>query len=112
MIKDDFRHEIGSSKVYDSATKESLVELFLALCELAASLTKLIMVVYPIGGIVESGALNKEMTDQTVEQIESCKSSLNTWFEKAAVEFPTLVGLGNTHASIVLYTNLMYIYYQ
>ncbi|KAH6668929.1 fungal-specific transcription factor domain-containing protein [Halenospora varia] len=112
LTKEDFESEIGRSKVYSSCTKSSLVELFLALCSLAVSLTEVIMTIYPLNGSFDSRLLDEQNTDQTFDRIRSCQSNLSLWFEKATTEFPTPAGIGDAHESIILYTNLMYMYYH
>lgn len=42
LTKGDFANEVDRSKVYDAATKDSLVELLITLCDLAVSLTDMI----------------------------------------------------------------------
>jgi len=109
LCKEDFVSEIERSKVYSATTKLSLVEIFLALCALAVSLTEVIMVVYPSNKL---GSLDEVNANRVSGSIESCKYNLYLWFEKTTPEFPTPAGLGDTHESVILYTNLMYVYYH
>lgn len=112
LTKDDFENEIGRSKVYSSCTKNSLVDIFLALCSLAVSLTEVIMTVYPTNESIDSVLLDEHKVGQTFDRIESSKLALNLWFDKATTEFLTPAAIGNLHESTTLYTNLMYMYYQ
>ena len=48
LLIDDLSDEIESSQVYDPETKEMLCKIMTSLCRLAASLTNLIMTLYPL----------------------------------------------------------------
>lgn len=108
---DDLEGERDNSRVYDSKTKHSLAELLVTLCELAVILTDIIMIVYPV-----SETPLTTMTEMALSQlrvrIERCKSDLAHWYDCVSVRFPTPAGLGDAHESLILFTNLMYIYYQ
>jgi hypothetical protein len=52
-----------------------------------------------------------ENQKQIEESIKFCEIGLNAWFDKATIQFPTPAGIINPEKSLVLYTNLMYIYY-
>jgi hypothetical protein len=112
LTKEDFENEIQKSKVYDAATKSSLVELFLTLCNLAVALTDILMVVYPLSESPESNLPDDMGVELALHRVSTCKALLNSWFETASLTFPTPAGLGDTHESVILYTNLMYMYYQ
>jgi len=112
LTREDFQSEIVRSKVYSVSAKTSLTDLFLTLCSLAVSLTGVIMTAYPLNGSLNSRSLDENKTEHTTDRIEACKFTMGRWFEKATTEFPTPAGIGDVHESIVLYTNLMYIYYQ
>jgi hypothetical protein len=107
----DFNDEIDHSKVYDPATKRSLAEVLAVLCQLAVTLTDIIMVVYPVSEAPVT-TMDKMALSRMRSRIERCKSDLAQWFDGASVHFPTPAGLGNTSKALVLFTNLMYIYYQ
>lgn len=106
MVREDFYSEVTKSKVYDAASKRLLTDLFITLCHLAVVLTDVIMVIYPFSEYSDTGI------EASLGRIATCKSGLNSWFERATLLFPTPAGLSDTHESITLYTNLMYMYYQ
>jgi len=112
LTKDDFETEIDRSKVYDSSTKYILIEIFLTLCDLAITLTDVIMLVYPLSEPSGEYSSSDLQADHALSRVEACKSGLNRWFEKATLCFPTPAGLGDMHESVILYTNLMYMYHQ
>lgn len=112
LTKADFENEIFTSKVYDATTKLSLIQLLLTLCDLAVALTEVIMMVYPLNESIVSGLSTEQKTDLSLNRIESCKRQLNLWYEKATIKFPTPAGISDSHESLILYTNLMYIYYH
>ncbi|KAL6399879.1 Cutinase transcription factor 1 beta [Ilyonectria robusta] len=112
LTEDDFAHEIGFSRVYDAETKRSLIRLFITLCDLAVALTDVITTVYATGQPLDVRFLSVLKLQQTVSCIQSSKVGLDAWFERASIRFPAPAGMMSTNKSLVLYTNLMYIYYQ
>ncbi|KAF2815567.1 uncharacterized protein BDZ99DRAFT_435984 [Mytilinidion resinicola] len=110
LTKEDFDSEIFRSRVYDASTKASLVQLLLTLCDLAVSLTEVIMLIYPVNDAV-CGSSTEQKARLSLNRIESCKGRLHSWFENATIAFPSPAGISDSHESVVLYTNLMYMYY-
>ncbi|KAF5250112.1 hypothetical protein FANTH_4665 [Fusarium anthophilum] len=112
LTERDFAKEIHSSQVYSSQTKRSLVQLFISLCELAIPFTSVVQTVYGMGqSAVDAITPMIDNQEQIKESIRFCEASLDTWFDKATIQFPTPAGITSTEKSLVLYTNLMYIYY-
>lgn len=108
----DFEDEIHRSRVYDPSTKRFLASLIIMMCELALSLTEVVMIVYPPTLAPISCPLEETEYLRSVLRIEECKSGLSRWYDRATVRFPTPAGLTDTHHSVIIFTNLMYIYYQ
>jgi hypothetical protein len=106
----DLENEIGHSKVYDPETKQSLAELIGTLCELAVVLTSVIMIISPVHEIPIASLSEAELSRSWM-LIQRARSDLSHWYNNANVKFPTPAGLGDTHESVILYTNLMYLYY-
>jgi hypothetical protein len=111
LTAEDLASEIDNSKVYDSDTKRSLAELLAVLCELAIILTDIIMVVYPVCETPFSTTADMVLSQVRVG-IDRCRFDLDKWYDGTSVQFPTPAGLGDSSASVILFTNLMYIYYQ
>ncbi|KAJ4248833.1 hypothetical protein NW762_012671 [Fusarium torreyae] len=112
LSEQDFAREIEESQVYEPQTKRTLIQLFISLCELAVPLTDVIKTVYATGQPTtnaESPIIRNPQ--QTNESIRSCEAGLDAWFDKATIQFPTPAGIISSEESLVLYTNLMYIYY-
>jgi hypothetical protein len=107
LVAEDFEGELESSRVYDAITKRALVQRLVALCELAVALTDVILVLYP-----EKEAFAQPGHNDPSSAVRACKFELNTWFEKTTVKCLTSPGISETHESVLLYTNLMYMYYQ
>ncbi|KAF4464081.1 cutinase transcription factor 1 beta [Fusarium albosuccineum] len=111
LTEKDFEREIEASQVYGSQTKRTLVQLFITLCELAVALTDVVKVVYATGRSIDDNSPCMRNLQQTCESVRSCERGLDAWFEKATIQFPTPAGIVSTEESLVLYTNLTYIYY-
>ncbi|KAF4946258.1 hypothetical protein FGADI_11335 [Fusarium gaditjirri] len=112
LTEQDFEKEIQESQVYSQQTKRILVQLFISLCELAIPFTGVIQTVYGmVQSAVDAISPMTENQEQIQESIRFCEASLDAWFDKATIRFPTPAGIISTEKSLVLYTNLMYIYY-
>ncbi|KAF5261711.1 hypothetical protein FOXYS1_7585 [Fusarium oxysporum] len=112
LTEQDFAKEIEESQVYSPQTKRSLVQLFISLCELAIPFTSVIQTVYGMGqSAADAISPIIENQKQIEESIRFCETSLNAWLDKATIQFPIPAGIISTEKSLVLYTNLIYIYY-
>ncbi|KAL7755008.1 hypothetical protein ACKLNR_014765 [Fusarium oxysporum f. sp. zingiberi] len=112
LTEQDFAKEIQESQVYSAQTKRSLVYLFISLCELAVPFTCVIQTVYGMGQSAADAISPIIENQKQIEQsIRFCETSLDAWFDKATIQFPTPAGIISAEKSLVLYTNLMYIYY-
>lgn len=113
LTAQDLEGEISRSKVYTPRAKQSLAGLVASLCELAVILTDVIMLLYPVDELPASSFPDDSIPITKHQSlIERARSDLTRWYEGAAVKFPTPAGIGDAHESVVLYTNLMYLYYQ
>ncbi|KAF5718517.1 cutinase transcription factor 1 beta [Fusarium mundagurra] len=93
LTEQDFEKEIQGSQVYSTQTKRSLT-------------------VYGMGqSAADAISPMIENQKQIGESIRFCETTLDAWFDKAAIQFPTPAGIISPEKSLVLYTNLMYIYY-
>nr|RBR00341.1 hypothetical protein FVER53263_13838 [Fusarium verticillioides] len=108
----DFWREIDGSRVYAPQTKRTLVRLFITLCELTVPLTDVIKIVYPTGRLTDIHSPVMRDAEKGRESLQSCEAGLEAWFERATIQFPTPAGITTREGSLVLYTNLLYIYYH
>ncbi|KAL4803989.1 hypothetical protein BDV18DRAFT_162399 [Aspergillus unguis] len=111
LTVDDLKGEITRSRVYDARTKQLLAELAVSLCGLAVALTDVIMILYPVDQLPVS-SIASDAAPRVQSHIDRARSSLTRWYESTIVRFPTPAGIGDAHGSLVLYTNLMYLYYH
>ncbi|KAI1855664.1 hypothetical protein JX265_006067 [Neoarthrinium moseri] len=116
----DLADEIDRSRVYNSGTKRCLIEIFVQVIELCTVLTDLIMLVFPLD---DSPGWGKQFGFEETEKIRECKTALRRWYKGATLRFPMFGGdavprmtvTGGKefqHDSVILYTNLMYMYYH
>ena len=108
----EFWREIDGSRVYAPQTKRTLVRLFITLCELTVPLTDVIKIVYPTGRLSDIHSPVMHDAEKGRESLQSCEAGLEAWFERTTIQFPTPAGIITREGSLVLYTNLLYIYYQ
>lgn len=115
----DLSSEVGHSKVYNPETKRRLIEIFVQLGELCSVLTDLLTLVFPLDDVPGWGRQNGA---EGAEKVRKCKVALRRWYNAAALRFP-MFGGGSTsgkaaggkhpqHDSVILYTNLMYMFYH
>ncbi|KAK8075193.1 fungal specific transcription factor domain-containing protein [Apiospora hydei] len=90
----DMADEVERSKVYDSATKKCVVEIFVQIVELCTVLTDLIMMVFPLDDSPDG--------ERRLGLMKLSKSG------SASRHY----GGGPHHESAILYTNMMYMYYH
>lgn len=115
----DLAGEVGRSRVYNAETKRRLIEIFAQMSELLCSvLTDLLTLVFPLDDVPGWGRQNGI---EGVEKVRKCKAELRRWYKGATFRFPMFGGGGEgskmkedivQHDSVILYTNLMYMFYQ
>jgi hypothetical protein len=116
----DLADEVDRSKVYNPGTKRCLIEIFVQVVELCAVLTDLIMLVFPLD---DSPGWGKQIGSEDAGKVRECKHALRRWYKGATLRFPMFGGDSvprmtvtggkeSQHDSVILYTNLMYMYYQ
>ncbi|KAI0804418.1 hypothetical protein GGR55DRAFT_691011 [Xylaria sp. FL0064] len=115
----DLADEVGLSKVYNSETKRRLIEIFVQLGELCSVLTDLLTLVFPLDDVPGWGRHNGT---EGAEKVRASKAALRRWYKAATIRFPTSGGgsasnknsgdKNTQHDSVILYTNLMYMFYH
>jgi hypothetical protein len=113
----DLQDEIYRSSIFTPATKRRLIALFSTYLEFAIILTDVLSLTFPFEDSVRSPG--ESLEDEDIN-ITKCDASLKTWYARAAAEYPPCEGdyqdlpdkkQGGAKA-MILFTNLMYIYYQ
>ncbi|KAI7762207.1 hypothetical protein LZL87_006602 [Fusarium oxysporum] len=109
--------DIYRSSVFTPATKRRQIGIFSKFLELMILLTDVLTLTYPFEDSVKSKSRFAEDEDLAFEK---CEASLKAWYVRVSAQFPpfenepkTSYGKSNDQdKSIVLQTNLMYIYYH
>lgn len=104
--------EIGWSQVYDTQTQKCLVKILVAQCDLAVQLTDVIMTVYPLDGSPPVAPNSAEGLQESSAHIAGMKDRLIKWLAKFRHWASVHTEAGETHVSVKLYINLLYMYYQ
>jgi hypothetical protein len=116
----DLADEFERSKVYNAGTKKCLAEILAQLVELYIVLTDIVMLVFPLD---DTPGWGREMKPEDAGRVRECQVALRRWYKDATLRFP-MFGGGPTirptpstnkeyrHDSVILYTNLMYMYYH
>ncbi|KAF5254178.1 hypothetical protein FANTH_1060 [Fusarium anthophilum] len=109
--------DIYRSSVFTPAIKRRQISIFSKFLELVILLTDVLTLVYPFEDSVKSKSQSAEDGDLAFEK---CEAALEAWYVRVSAQFPPFdnapkdsCGKGNDQdKSIVLQTNLMYIYYH
>lgn len=120
LTSEDLVDEFQRSKVYDFSTKEKLADILSQSITLCITLTDTLLLIFPPNGL--QGPLENDH-DKDIHKLQKCRTSLRRWHEFAAIKMPkrssctrpsttpqTNQGIGE--ASIILYANLVYMYYH
>ncbi|KAH7153021.1 fungal-specific transcription factor [Dactylonectria macrodidyma] len=116
----DLENEFERSRVYNPGTKKTLAEILAQVVELYVVLTDILMLVFPLD---DAPGWGRQLKPEDEGKIKECKTSLRRWYRSATSRFPLFGGSplsrGGSdnrkefqHDSIILYTNLMYMYYH
>ncbi|KAL1857465.1 hypothetical protein Daus18300_010329 [Diaporthe australafricana] len=119
----DLSSEIERSRVYNSGTKRSLIEILAYHFQLVVALTDLLVLVWPLDEVPQWARRHGE---EEAVNIERCKGQLRSWYQRSTARFPmpgdgilatpSATGGGRGaefhHESVVLYTDLMYLTYH
>ncbi|KAF7551304.1 hypothetical protein G7Z17_g5076 [Cylindrodendrum hubeiense] len=116
----DLENEFARSRVYNPGTKKTLAEILAQVVELYVVLTDILMLVFPLD---DAPGWGRQLKPEDEGRIKECKTSLRRWYRSSTSRFPLFGGSpisrGGTdsrkefqHDSVILYTNLMYMYYH
>jgi hypothetical protein len=113
----DLEDEIYRSRVSTTAVKQRQIVLFSRFLELMITMTDVLTLAFPFEDSAQS---RRSSPDDDHLNIEKSKNAMRDWYARTAARFPPY-GDGtkkqpdknrDTDKSLVLHTNLMYIYYQ
>ncbi|KAJ5496526.1 hypothetical protein N7463_008513 [Penicillium fimorum] len=118
----DLADEFERSRVYDAAAKRELADVLAQWTKLNIALTDILMLVFPLDERRDVSP-NKRLSDTS--QLSACKLALERWYKSAVLRFPIPLSDDDIpssmgpktdtekhHSSVVLYTNLMLMYYH
>ncbi|KAG4258126.1 hypothetical protein FPRO03_03081 [Fusarium proliferatum] len=109
--------DIYRSSVFNPATKRRQISIFSKYLELMILLTDVLTLTYPFEDSVKSKSRFAEGKDLAFEK---CEAALKAWYVRVSAQFPPFENArqdscgrdNDQEKSIVLQTNLMYIYYH
>lgn len=110
LESEDFEEEINCSLVHEPSTKRHLVCILQRVMELCVVLTDLL----PLLSLSDE-SLEEQRICHTDSQskLNECQQSLSDWYSATRRQFP-IPRKGNQfrHQSVIVHTNMMYIYYH
>ncbi|EFX06482.1 c6 zinc finger domain containing protein [Grosmannia clavigera kw1407] len=101
----DFCDEILHSDVYDRPTKQVMVQLIIALCELMGPLHSILTMIDPMKG------MGADSNQPTLQELKCCLARLDLWYQKAVARFQIPMHICGVNESLILFTKMIYIYY-
>lgn len=112
----DLEDEINRSLVYTPSVKRDLVQVLSDVLHLCVILTDVLLLVFPLDGALDQARGRITLMPLEEAEIRRNKRALMMWY-KTAASAPVSTNGGaeidwNKHESVVLYTHLMYMYYQ
>ncbi|KAH6972022.1 fungal-specific transcription factor domain-containing protein [Ilyonectria sp. MPI-CAGE-AT-0026] len=117
LTSNDMEDELQRSEVYNPGTKRRLVEILAQSVELYTALTDILSLILPPKGIHDPIQQGKDKSHVT---LQDCKAALRRWHASAVSKLPNIRNCSNmtsptraaSHESIILYKNVMYMYYH
>jgi hypothetical protein len=106
LDQNDFKDEMRLSMVYDSTTKVILVHLIGVLCELAVVLNG-VLTVLDLGT-----SLKADQFPTGYEDTMRWSRELDRWYERVSTRFRVPTSVPGAHESLILFTNMIYIYHK
>ncbi|KAJ2893455.1 uncharacterized protein MKZ38_008663 [Zalerion maritima] len=108
--------EVHRSRLYSPATKQALAGVLVRTVRLCVIMTDVILLAFPPDREVASdgGWSGRPAHALDYKKMRECRASLYAWFEETngIVYIPSDRNKIALHESVLLYTNLMYIYYH
>lgn len=106
LLTEDLSDEIKASRVYDPETKETLCKIMTSLCRLAASMTSLIMTLYPLDPFPDcQGSQSTE-----IASIDDIQSRIQYW--AAAHMLRPSSEDADSHSSVAFFKQLTALYFE
>ncbi|KAJ5355956.1 hypothetical protein N7517_010565 [Penicillium concentricum] len=118
----DLADEFERSSVYDPPAKRELADVLAQWTELNIALTDILMLVFPLD---ERRDVTPDKRLSDTSQLSECKLKLERWYKSAVQRFSISLPDGDIassigpetdtercHSSVILYTNLMLMYYH
>lgn len=106
LLTEDLSDEIESSQVYDPETKKILCKIMTSLCRLAASLTNLIMTLYPLDPFPD--CQGSQLAD--IASIDDIQARLQYW-ESNHMLRPSSQD-SDHHSSVAFFKQLTALYFE
>ncbi|KAH6879525.1 fungal-specific transcription factor domain-containing protein [Thelonectria olida] len=109
LEQEDFRGEMEASLVYSSDTKQQLFQILVHVSKLFTLLTDLLQMT----SLSEDGLRRQHtMNSGHLCTLDECDAHLHSWYQEAVERFQNSVTeKGPKEQPVLLYTNLMFIYY-
>lgn len=93
-------------------TKRHLARVLNLQCQLAMVLTSVVTTVYAANGFSQPQPMTVSDLDAGMAEVTKIRQDLNEWARDAKLAFGPFCGTNKVHESVILYSELTYMYYQ
>lgn len=112
LNNDDLESEFNRSRVYDSQTKRKLASILGTLFDFAITLTDVLPILYPAGGLKAFDQINPQALSEYPNKVKQCRELLDGWAMRTHEVSAAEDTWSTQHKSIYLFYELTQVYYQ
>lgn len=112
LTEADFEFELGRSMVHDRPTQEKLVALLSVACKFFINVTPALRLLYSTEDIDHRLNMTSRSLPQTAQDIRKSIDTLDLWHYHYQRQHPFPIGQDNSHDTICVFGNMLYIYHD
>ena len=108
----DLEDDLQDSTVYDMETKILLAKLLNCQCQLALTLTPVLMLCYHPQMFSQSAPFSSTRFLQGMADVNNARTGLETWLKNAQQTIDSVTEFDKPHSSVLLYSELTFMHYK
>lgn len=112
LNEDDFKDEIGASRIHEAAVQRELFGVMNLTCRFAEAVTPAMIMMYTAEKPRERTLSTSSTLQKLLTNVKDHIDQLHVWHENAIRLFPPPVSLGDEPDTLVIYANMLFIYYE
>lgn len=108
----DLEDDLQDSTVYNMETKILLAKLLNCQCQLALTLTPVLMLCYHPQMFSQSAPFSSTRFLQGMADVNNARTGLETWLKNAQRTIDSVTEVDKPHSSVLLYSELTFMHYK